>query len=213
MTLKGAEALKKCGRIFIEEYTSFPYELAPEFQGRCEKADRKMVEEGNLVELAKTQDIAVLVPGDPLFATTHLALAREAAEAGVKWEAVHAPSVINAVARTGLSPYKFGRIITISENFESDREKLQLNLENRLHTICLLDPGLDMQQALKILADFGLKKPVVACQKLGMKGEKIRYGTPEQLASEDFSEKPLCFLVPSKLHFFEEEFLEQFRCT
>jgi len=213
MTEKGREALKKSRKIFVESYTSFPYELEdPEVRTKIKKVNRSFVEEGRVLESAENSDVALLVPGDPLFATTHIALVAEARSRNIKVEVIHAPSIINVISRTGISPYKLGRVITISKAFESDSQKLQKNREQGLHTLCLLDPAVSIQDGIKVLQEFGVKGKVVACERLGMKGEKIAYGSLSDLLKLEFQNKPQCIIVPAKLHFFEEEFLENFSC-
>jgi len=209
MTLKGREAVLKAGKVFIETYTSMPYDIG-DLQKEITSVDREFVEKGDLLELAGTADVVLLIPGDPLFATTHISLMKEARDKAIPLQVCHAPSVINTLSHTGLSPYKFGRIITLSKPFPSDREKLEANLKAGLHTLCLLDPIISLSDGLRVLQDFGVTQKVVACQQLGMKTQTIHYGTITDLLPLSFSKKPCCLLVPADLHFFEEEFLNQF---
>ncbi|MBR9682024.1 MAG: diphthine synthase [Candidatus Altiarchaeota archaeon] len=214
LTEKGLAALKKAKKIFVETYTSFPYQLEnKELAAKVEEVNRNFVEEGNLLELAKVSDVVLLVPGDPLFATTHISLVKDANDKKVQANVIHAPSIINTISRTGLSPYKLGRVVTISKGFTSDSEKLKSNIDTGLHTLCLLDPAITLTQGLKVLKKFGVDRKVIACEQLGMKGEKIKYGSLDQLLTTPFNSKPQCIIVPAELHFFEKEFLDQFSCT
>ena len=211
MTEKGMDALKKASKIFVETYTSFPYSLEDaKLTAKIEKVGRKFVEEGNILELAKTSEIVLLVPGDPLFATTHISLVAGARRKRIPVDTIHAPSIINVISRTGVSPYKLGRTITISKPLDSDLEKLQKNQEQELHTLCLLDPAINLHEGIRVLQKFGVKGKIVACERLGMQGERIVYGVPSNLLKLKFLNKPQCIIVPAKLHFFEEEFIETF---
>lgn len=206
MTLKGRDAMKKCSKLFIEDYTSFPYEI----EG-AEHLKRSEVESDFLIKLAETEDIALLIGGDPLFATTHISLMLGCKEKGVEFKAIHAPSVINTLSRTGLSPYKFGRIVTISQNLNSDREKLEKNLEAGLHTLCLINPGTPVLNALEVLIDMGISSKAVYCERLGTKDEVIIYDDLKNLLQIKPGKKPHSIIIPSILQFFEEDYLNTLR--
>lgn len=208
LTQKGAAALKRCKNVFVENYTSFPYEI----EMIHEKVGRKFVEEGPILELAKIKNVALLIPGDPLFATTHISLLKDANDSKIPVEVIHAPSIINTISKTGLSPYKLGRIITLSSGFESNFEKLEKNQIAKLHTLCLLDPEIDISKGLTILKKFGIDSKIISCEHLGMKSERIHYGSISELQNFNFDLKPQCIIIPSSLQFYEEEFLEQFKC-
>ncbi len=204
LTEKAKEAIEQADFVFTEAYTSKPWRVFGEL------LEREKVESDFLLELARNKKVVLCVPGDPLFATTHISLVLEAKKQGIEVRVIHAPSVINAVARTGLSPYKFGRIITISGDFESDKERVFRNLDADLHTLCLIDPKMHVKEALEILRKWGVRKAVV-CSCLGTKKELIRYGEIEKLLNTELGSMPWCIIVPAKLHFFEEEFLQLFK--
>jgi diphthine synthase len=109
-------------------------------------ADRELVESGSdeILKDADTEDIAFMVVGDPFGATTHSDLIIRARELGIKVEAIHNASVMNAVGACGLQLYQFGQ--TVSLVFFTDSWKpasfYDKVLENRrigLHTLLLLD--------------------------------------------------------------------------
>ncbi|MBR9689994.1 MAG: diphthine synthase [Candidatus Altiarchaeota archaeon] len=205
MTLKGASALKNADTKYIENYTSFSYEL----DTSVETLPREKVESDFLIEQAVSKKVALLVPGDPLFATTHISLILGCKKKGVAFEVIHAPSIINALSRTGLSSYKFGRIVTLSKNFESDKERIEQNQKTGLHTVCLLDPEISVLDGLLVLEEMGIHTKLIVCERLGMAGEKIYFDTAKVLKTKKFGEKPLSIIVPSELHFFELEMLQQ----
>jgi diphthine synthase len=206
ISLKGLKAANDSDEVYVESYTSFPYET----NFNAVLLPRKKVEGDFLIKRAKERVIALLVPGDPLFATTHISLVSECGKAGIPVEVVHAPSVVNALSRTGLSPYKFGRTVTLSEPVKSDAARIRANLESGLHTLCLLDPKIDAAEGLRLLKEMGFSGRFVVCERLGTGTEKISYGDSSRLAGIRLGKKPHCIVVPAELQFFEEEFLQQF---
>ena len=95
--------------------------------------------------MAAKADMAVLVAGDPLVATTHKIAYIEAKKAGVKVSVIHASSIVGAaMGESGLDFYRFGQICTIpmwSEHYKpvSFYETIEKNMANSLHSILLLD--------------------------------------------------------------------------
>jgi len=90
ITLKGLNALKRCSKIYLEAYTSVltvPKEQLEEAWGVViEIADRQLCEEGceeAILQRAMTEEVALLVVGDPFGATTHSDLLHRAREMAV----------------------------------------------------------------------------------------------------------------------------------
>src|SRR3989344_4573906 len=120
MTLRGKEVIEKCGKVYLEEYTS---KLVEHDHRKLEKmagkkvviATRDMVEEGaeKMVKEAKKEEVALLVVGSPFAATTHAEFLLLCRKHAVKMIVVDNASVLTAVGVTGLSLYKFGRVTTI----------------------------------------------------------------------------------------------------
>jgi diphthine synthase len=109
ISLKGIETCRKSDKVYAELYTSaWGGDLS-----RLEKLIRKKIKvikradleekSARLVRQAKGKDIAILVPGDPLSATTHSGIMDDAMKSRVSVEVVHSSSVFTAVAETGLS--------------------------------------------------------------------------------------------------------------
>lgn len=72
---------------------------------------------------AQTEDVALLVVGDPFGATTHCDLLQRAKELGVPVNVVHNASIMNAVGCCGLQLYRFGETVSIcffSPNWRPD---------------------------------------------------------------------------------------------
>lgn len=229
ISLKGIEAARKCSKVFAEFYTSpIPVDIPAleKIIGRkITVINRKHVEEENTVlSAAKKQDVAFLVGGDPLAATTHAELVLGARKAGVKTEIIHSSSIFSAVAETGMHLYKFGRTVSLPtpENNYFPLSPYGNILENKksgLHTLLLLDIGMTANKAIEVLLglEAKLKKKLfskgtelVVCAHLG--GDStIKYNTMEKLQKIDFGAHPHCMVIPGELHFHETEFLETFK--
>jgi diphthine synthase len=109
-------------------------------------ADRDCVETGadQIFADAKDGDVAFLVVGDPLCATTHSDLILRAKELDIKVEVIHNASVMGAAGACGLQLYSFGQTVSIPffrEEWRPDSfyEKIQYNRRGGMHTLCLLD--------------------------------------------------------------------------
>ena len=225
---EGLDIVKKCKRIYLENYTvDFPYsikELEEIIGKKIISADREKVESLEIVDEAKKMDVALLIYGSPLTATTHISLIQEAKALEIKYKIVYSASIIDAVAETGLQLYKFGKIASMpkwnpEENFapESFMEIIQQNASMKAHSLILCDIGLDFQEAVSQLkksvenCKFELKeKKIVVCQSLGTRRSKIFYKNFEELAELEDIQKPFSIIIPSKLHFLEKEMLEEY---
>jgi diphthine synthase len=76
-----------------------------------------------------------------------------------------------------------------------------------------------INDAIEILLDienteqegvFLKNTPVVGVARLGSSDQKVFAGTAEQLLAEDFGPPVHSLIIPGKLHFLEEEALENF---
>ena len=236
ISLKGLEILKECEKVYFEGYTNLWFgdlkELEKMISKKIERLKRKDLEENfeKILEEAKKKKIAILVPGDPLIATTHSTLMLEAWKRNIETEVVHGSSVISAIAETGIHVYKIGSIVTIplKEKVElpaSIYQKIKENKERGLHTLCLLDLDVEKQKfltvekALEILLQLEEKfkekviskeEEIVVGSKLGCNDSKIWFGKIEKFLNLKV-ELPAVILIPGKLHFMEKEFLERFK--
>ncbi len=219
---RGLEAIRDCKKIYLENYTAdFPYDLEDlklNLELEITPLERSEVESNRLIQEAKTENIALLVYGSPLFATTHLALMKDAQEQGVKTEIVHSSSIFDAIAETGLQLYKFGKITSIPK-FESD-SFIQIVKDNKrinAHSLILIDIGLEFRDAIVRLETASKKQGIkieklVVCEKLGTKKSRIYYDKIENLKDKIGAvQSPFCFIIPGKLHFMEEEVLRNFK--
>ncbi|XP_017784235.1 PREDICTED: diphthine methyl ester synthase [Nicrophorus vespilloides] len=150
VTVKGLEIIKKCERVYLEAYTSIltcGTEALEAFYGRkLIVADRDLVEQGadEILQGAATEDVALLVVGDPFGATTHTDFILRAKEKGIPFHVVHNASILNAIGCCGLQLYSFGETVSIpywTDSWQPDSfyEKIMSNYERKLHTLCLLD--------------------------------------------------------------------------
>lgn len=234
ISLKGLYHAKECDVIYAETYTS-PWRgsfeaLEKMFEKKIVILNREQLEKGveNIVEEARAKNVAVLVPGDSLSATTHFEFISVAKKKGVQVRVIHASSVYTAVAETGLHLYKFGRTTTLAypeQGFEpvSPYDVIEQNKKIGLHTVVLLDikkdenkfmtisEGVDVLKQLEAKMRKNLIMPetkIIACAMLGSEGQRIVYGSIEEIAKQNIEEVPACLIVPGDLNFKEEEALE-----
>ncbi len=228
LSVSALEAVKKCNKVYLESYTNvFPYTikaLEKVIGKKVVKLDRKAVEEKpKFLGEAKKEKVAVLVSGDPLSATTHIDILLRAKKEKIKTKVFHAPSILTAVAESGLQLYKFGKTASIAKwqlpSFrpESFYDILKENLNSGAHTLLLLDIGLSVKEALSYfesiartkdewLMDYGL----IVCERVGTDKQKISVGPIDVLSSKKFA-LPACIIIPGQLHFMEKEMLDTFR--
>lgn len=223
-SLKAVEAIKKCKKIYLETYTSIlPYktkELEKVLKKKILEAGREEIENkaDELLKEAKKSDMALLVSGDPLAATTHTDLMLRAKKARIGIKVIHAPSVLTAVAETGLQLYKFGKTASIpkwqqSYEPESFYDIMIENLKIQAHTLLLLDIGLDTKEALFYIMKISEKRDddirtrnFVVCSAVGTEKFSFKVGKIDELLKQEFK-LPACIILPSSLHFLEAEMI------
>lgn len=227
ISTEGLEIVKKCKKVYLETYTvEFPYSFQhlEEIIGKkLHLADREFVESLKIIDEAKKLDVALLIYGNPLMATTHVTIVQESALSGVKCKVVHNASVLDAVSLTGLQIYKFGKIASMpkwdeKKKFTPDSfmNTVKDNQSIGAHSLILVDIGLQFPDALnelKISAkaqEVSLSK-ILVCQQLGTKNQKILYRPLSELEEFTGVKAPFCFIIPGKLHFVESEYLESLK--
>eukprot|EP01039_Chlorochromonas_danica_P004565 gene4565-5005_t len=150
ITVRGLECVKSCSHLYLEYYTSVlgvdKAALEAFYEKPIELADRDFVETRaeEIYHHAKTGNVALLVVGDPLCATTHVDIILRARQEGIRVEVIHNASVMGAVASCGLQLYQFGYTVSIPWFEEgwtpsSFYERIQYNSQGGMHTLCLLD--------------------------------------------------------------------------
>ncbi len=235
ISLRGLEEAKTAHSVFIELYTSLMPGLSlanlSHLIGKTlETVTRRQIEEENgkvVLSSAREGKTVLIVPGDPLMATTHVALRIEAEKQGIRTRVVHGASVISAViGLSGLHNYKFGKSVTIP--FAGDRpsetpyETIRQNRVKALHTLCLLDIDaeqhhyLKIADALKILRRIEEKKKqkiiqfdtlAVGIARAGSLEPTVKADFVDELINYDFGGPPQTLVFPGKLHFMEAEAL------
>jgi diphthine synthase len=238
LSLRGQLVAKSCDVLFGEFYTSQMPGLSisrlEELVGKkVQMLSRRQVEEDAekiILSKAKTGRVGLLVPGDPLVATTHVDLRLRALRAGVSSRIVHAASVVSAAAgSTGLQSYKFGRTATVPIAHEGDFPKsvievIARNLAMGLHSLVLLEIDVENNQfvsiptALKLLSStsetmgerISRDTLVVGVARLESQDMKVMGGRVSEVMRMDFGEPPYVLIFPGSLHFVEAEALQLF---
>jgi len=157
LTLSGLERARRADRVYVELYTApMPQLSLPSLERLVSKPIVKLTRtdledhpEETVLRGAETSNIVLLVPGDPMTATTHIDLRLRAYKRGVKTQIVHGVSILTAAAgAVGLQAYKFGKTVTIpfpSQIYrpETPYDVLRENTTRKLHTLLLLDVDAD----------------------------------------------------------------------
>jgi diphthine synthase len=224
LSKEAIEIIKRCKKVYLDNYTvDFPYthqQLIDEIGKKVISANREKVEGLEIVDEAKKMDVAFLVYGSPLTATTHITLIQEALLSGVKYRVIHNASILDAIAETGFQLYKFGKITSMPEwkkSYEPDSfmEVIKENQSIKAHTLLLVDIGLNIKEAIEQLEkaaknhDVKLGKLII-CQCLGTKKHKILYRNMDEIREFSGVQKPYCIIIPGELHFLEKEMLKNF---
>ena len=230
ITLKGLEMARKCDRVYMELYTSvmdMDMKKLEEMIGKkVEILSREEVEEGGkIIEEAKEMDVCLLVPGDPMMATTHVELRLRAMEEGIETSLIHGISIITASAGLlGLQIYKFGRVVSIARPYEnyfplSPYDRIKENVKAGLHTLLLLDIGekpMTANEGMEILLEMERRKGegiisadtlIAVVARASSNDAMIRAGYIKDLMKEDFGSPPHCIVIPGDMHFMEAQAL------
>jgi len=224
ISLKGFKAVKRADEVYVELYTSrisaSVEDMEKFFERKIKLLERKDLEEESslIIERARKKDIVVLVPGDPMVATTHSATRLEAEREGVKTEIIHGASIVTAICGlTGLHNYRFGKSATVS--WHVSRTPVDVVYANRkidAHTLLFLDlnPAMKIWDAIERLSevDTNVEKLFgVGIARAGSSDSFVRCNRLEKLREYDFGE-PLHVLVilAETLHFMECESLIEF---
>ncbi|UXD21248.1 dihydrofolate reductase [Ignicoccus pacificus DSM 13166] len=233
VTEEAWEEIRKRKEVFVDVYTS----LYPGGLLNCVKKVREDAKEAHrdLLEgdfLKGRNDVALVVPGDPFAATTHVSLYVEARKRGYDVKLIPGISALQ-VARTksGLSQYRFGRVVTMMypregiSFSESVYYAIKDNDSLNLHTIVLLETGYDRSmtapEAAKLLIEEARRKGdpmddrmVIVMARLCWDNEIIEAMTLKEASEGDFGPPPHLMVIPSpKLHPMEEEFLETLKSS
>ena len=211
MTVAALDAARNADYRFLEGYTALlpPDELVnmEGLIGPWELRMRSAVEEPHdLLSLAQTAKVALLVVGDPLQATTHVDLQIRCKEMDVPCHVEHGISITTIVTgAVGLQSYRFGRQCTFAYPYgeylpTSPLEIILSNRERDLHTLALLDldptgmgegeqSPMTPEIAVDVLRKMAEKLSIevedwklVLCSDMGTENARIIVGLPNEIS-------------------------------
>ena len=226
ISAEALETIKSSNKIYLENYTvNFPYpikDLEKTISKKITPLDRAKVEDESIIKEAKSQNISLLVYGDSLSATTHIQLILAAKKQKIPYKIFHNASIMTAIAETGLQLYKFGKTASMP-NWEEHTNKptsfinyIKQNQSIDAHTLLLTDIGLELKDALNQLDQSSkkesLKLPnkIITISNADTPNQKIFYDTPKNLSNKKIK-MPFALIIPTKLHFIEEEAIEELK--
>jgi diphthine synthase len=236
ISLRGLEEARSAATVFVELYTSLMEGLSIKALANLTGksivlVSRRMLEEEDgreIIEAARRGKTVMLVPGDPLIATTHVDLRMRAAKAGIQTRIVHGASILSAaIGLSGLQNYKFGASVTIPspEKYAASETPMNIIRRNRefgLHTLCYLDLDVERQQymtisqALKTLLEAAARRHsqvvsndglVVGIARAGASDPAVKADLVKTIVGYDFGNPPHALIFPGRLHFMEAEAL------
>ncbi|MEM4295388.1 MAG: diphthine synthase [Candidatus Anstonellales archaeon] len=221
LTENALEEIKNADEVWIEAYTTrYSERILNNVKNKIKSiakkeakiVDRELMESNMPLSIAKTKNLVICCFGDPLFATTHISLIAEAEKQRIKWKVIQNAGILNAVLKIGLSPYKFGQVLTISKWYENYKplswaEKLVVNLNNGMHTICLIDPEIKSANELYEIikhADsrYGFSKVIKIIfyiKNAGCENESIGTISMHDIKNFDMIDN-LTLIIPSKMN-------------
>lgn len=237
LSVRAMDVLRSCKSVFAEHYTNIMREgtlsrLEGKIGRKITLLPREKVEgERTILDIVADGDTALLVPGDPMTATTHSSLIDSARKKGIHAHVIHASSIFTAAAgECGLQIYKFGKTVTITywrENFRptSFLDGIEANLKAGAHTLCLLDIDpkmgpMKVGEALEVIASaqkesgrkvLGDDARIFALWHAGWPDMGIWAGKVGEWKKKNDREGPAVIIVLGKAHFAEEESWEFFR--
>lgn len=213
ISLKGLECVKSADVVYVEFYTSHAMRIdkMEKLYGKnVQVLSRAHIEEyadETILRFAKKANVVLLVPGDPMIATTHIDLILRAIDAGVKARIINGSSIFTSgIGLSGLQIYKFGKSASIP-SWKSDvpSETMKLNKGHGLHTFFYLDPSLTIREALDVL---GLRKSLaVGLARVGSDNPVVKADLAEKLRDYALGNPPHVLIVPGDLHWMEKEAL------
>jgi len=236
VSLRGLEEIREADTVFVEFYTSLMAGLSVRnleklIGKRVSVVSRRHLEEENgqmILQKAEEGRTVLLVPGDPLIATTHVDLRIRAEKLGIKTRVIHGASIISAaIGLSGLQNYKFGRSVTVSfpeKGFVSETpyQVIEENRKMGLHTFCFLDIRVEearymtVKDGLQTLLTVEKRKRsrvvtpntlVIGVARAGSKNPVVKGGFIKEVIMHNFGKPPHTIIFPGKLHYMEAEAL------
>jgi diphthine synthase len=236
LSIGALDVLRKCDIVYIERFTGALSEV--DLQGlnsllemHTIPVQRWFVEDGrDLLEAARTKDVALVTYGDPLIATTYSELRSRATKNSIKTAILHSASGITSIiGESGLHVYKFGRMVTMMSELHSAVTVYNTIFQNLLagsHTLILTEYNhndeskepffLDPSSVFKMLLDaerahkqevFSDDTFAVVASRVGMQDQKITSGKVKSLMKLEFGIGPHSVIITGALHFTETQAL------
>ena len=229
--------LREADLVYVETYTVPGSEWLVDFSrevagDRVIVAPRIQLEDRihEIIEAARSKKVVILVPGDPLIATTHKSVLVESAKRGVLFRVI--PGVSGVCASMSLSLldfYKFGRTITVPGPWRMVRafsilDYIYSNACIGLHTLALLDISqegvqLSPSKAAEIIMDLEEnaetrllgKMPVIVIERAGLEGERVTvYAELESLRYDNIHwREPASIVIPGHMSPIEIEHVKE----
>jgi len=220
ITEKGLEALEKAEIAYAEFYTNtktINIERLEEKTGtEIKPVERKDVEQNDLIlKEGAEKDIAFLVSGDPLTATTHYDIKQRANQKEIDLDVIHAPSIFTAISETGLNIYKFGRTVTLPRNAEPNSiiNQIEDNYSIGLHTLVLLDINYPAPKAagklIKMKQELG-EENIIVLERANNATQEISYLKLKDLEERSLGETPHCIIFIGDTSHKENENLKDY---
>ena len=234
MTIDGMSALKECDIAYYDSYTSIlPENTIREISAAAGKeiipTTRDMLEDsGDLLSKCSSVNVCILVPGDPLSATTHFELAHEAMSRGIDVQIMpNASIILYAPLILGLYAYRLGPPVSlpfVSEKFFplSPYEKIRKNIESGFHTLVLLDlhdgKNMTVGESFSILR--GMEERVkggmisgerfmCVVSRAGRKDQRVVCGRMKDLENLDVKD-PVSLVIPAELSDQERGYIRKY---
>lgn len=230
ISIKGRNCIQNADNVYLETYTSrimgSSTEDMEEFYKRpIIEIKREDIEQNpqKILKQAETENVVILIGGDPMVSTTHMDLRIRAARIGIGTAIVHGSSISSAVCGlSGLQNYRFGKSCSLpfpQKNWfpMTPIEVIQKNLSLDLHTLVYLDiqeerymtVSFAVEQLEEMARRLGISIPLyVGVARAGSKSPVVAAGTADRLKKIDFGPPLHIVIVPASLHVMEREYLE-----
>lgn len=234
LSLYAIELIRKADFAYVETFTS---PVHSGIEDRISKAlgisvkgaSREFIEDGRIIlEQAKQKDVVLLVPGDPMVATTHTELRVRAARSGIETRLIHNSSIISAIpGETGLHSYNFGKTVSLTSGAPTVPMTVYHTVHQNLllgtHTMILLEydssrnfflsPNDALQSLLEAEKNFAYsvflpETLAIVASRIGHEDQQILGGMMGKLQDMKFGEPPHVIVIPGKLHFTEIDALK-----
>lgn len=213
ITQKGLNALGKADEAYAEFYTNTDNIDLERLPADITILEREEVEQDDkILENAEHRDVAFLVSGDPLTATTHYDIKHRAEQKGIEVKVIHAPSIFTSIAETGLNVYKFGRTVTLPKDGEPEsiREFIEKNDSVGLHSLVLLDIDYDASKAAEKLLNIGIDdRETIVIERANNEKMEITLSSLKKISGSDFGSTPHSIILTGDKSFKEKEFVEK----